>query len=237
MEPVEEALFCKAGITTRWPAHRVLMVALEQSSRIGFGLYRYFLRYQGLENISGWIFEGCAQYVLSHGGSFNANEILIANDNPLPLKFAIQKNQSACFHYFASTGHLAQQVQDRYREGLAPDTVGKYFLPYSRRPESIDGLVFSHWDTLILFRITIARTTTFDSREIQDLSRCLPATTGRICVVFVVPQAFTRPDVALICNSEAPAIISQVSGLTIRLFQLVCTYNDMQAAVVERPFI
>ncbi|CUS11668.1 unnamed protein product [Tuber aestivum] len=237
MEPAEHALFCTAGITTRWLAHRVLMVALEQSSRIGFGLFPYFLRYQGLQNISGWIFEGCAQYVLSHGGSFNASEIPIANNNSLPLKFAIQKNQSTCPHYFASAGHLAQQVQDRYRGGLAPDTVGKYFLPYSRRPESIDGLVFSHPDTLIIFRITIAGTLTIDFQEILDLSRALPATIRRIRVVFVVPQAHTRPDVTLICNSEAPAIIPPVSGSAIGLFQLVCTYGDMQAAVVHRPFI
>ncbi|CUS08960.1 unnamed protein product, partial [Tuber aestivum] len=233
MEPAEHALFSCARIYTRWLAHRLFRMVVERSQRIGFGLYPYFARHQSLRSLSGWTFEACVQYVLNHGGSFNAQELPIRNDNSPPFTFTIKKSQSPSLHYFTTAGQLARRVRGPDSGGIIPATIGKYFLPYTWRPESIDGLIFSHFDTLILVRIAIGDSLTIDFQELCDLLCALPTTISKINIVFVVPEAETRPGSDFMRIPGPQAVIPKIDSLVIHRFQWVCTYDDMQAVALD----
>jgi len=119
-------------------------------------------------------------------GIFRADEIPVSDGSPAFFEFETEKFKSPALNYFSATKDLACKVKTTRGHGIGPRAIAKYFLPFSRRYESVDGLAFSDRRTLVLFQITLARQHPIKADGIKELLKCLPKTIRKLYVVFVI---------------------------------------------------
>jgi len=233
MEPSPTGLSCVARIATRWIAHRVFEQAQKKSHLQCLELYKQLNRQDRLRSAAGWFFEGYVHDWMAMGGSFDADPLPIEENNTV-LNF--QTDGSESLHYFKDANDLARQVRKENGHGIERDTIGKYFLPHNANFQSIDGLVFTDLDTLIVLQITLAKSHDIKAYGLKKLCDALPATIKKLNIVFVIPEdrisQYTR-----VQNVPAAADIRpNAIDLTIKQFRLVLTEKTIQLMVINRPF-
>ncbi|CUS10226.1 unnamed protein product [Tuber aestivum] len=237
MVPSADSRTCTTQITTRWIAHKIFEVAHQQSQRDCFQLYKYLSSQPQLRSAASWFFEGYAHDWLGHGGYFSADKLPILDKPSSILEFRIVGSQSAPLNYFTTPADLAKQVCGEGHHGIKVGVIGKYFLPRSCNNESLDGLAFSHSDTLILFQMTLAKSHSIKPAGVKDLLDLLPNTISNIQLVFVVPHerigSYTSLQTVLSPDSVRP----QGPPVTIEQFRLSFTEDMMKATVVNGPFV
>jgi len=87
-----------------------------------------------------------------------------------------------------SSSYLYNQVTSTSSCGINPAVIGSYFLPYSWNYLSVNGLLFSHKQTILLFQITLAHYHEIKSLKVAKLLKALPKTIKQISFIFVVPK-------------------------------------------------
>ncbi|RPB03463.1 hypothetical protein L873DRAFT_1860351 [Choiromyces venosus 120613-1] len=234
IDPSDDRLSCKAQITSRWIAHKVFEKAQIKSQLNCFELYKYLTHQDPLRSAAGWFFEGYTHDWFGKGGSFEADELLIKDNNTPPLKF--KTNESKSLNYFMDANNLATQVRVEGGQGVEQDAIGKYFLPYNANFESVDGLVFSDLDTLILLQITIAKSHDIKLCRVKKLCKSLPATIKNIHIVFIIPEDYISEYLSIQSVPEASDVKPRATDLTINQFRLVLTEEIMQLMAVDGPF-
>ncbi|RPA98229.1 hypothetical protein L873DRAFT_1828618 [Choiromyces venosus 120613-1] len=132
--------------------------------------------------VADWFFEGYSYDWFGKGRSFEADKLPVKNNTHLTF----MTNRSKSSNYFTNANDLVKQVRVKGGQGIEQDPIGKYFLPYNTNFESVDGLVFSALDTLILLQITIANSHPIKIRGMKNLYESLPATIKNINIVFVI---------------------------------------------------
>ena len=155
MVPSRNRLSYNVRITTRWIAHKVFEKAQAMSQMRCFELYNQLSRQNPLRTAAGWIFEAYAHDWFRKGGSFVAHQLPIKDNKTPPLEF--ETYRSGSLSHFTDAKNLATPFRVKGGRGIEEDAAGKYFLPYNANFESVDGLVFSALDTLILLQITFAK--------------------------------------------------------------------------------
>ncbi|KAG0640763.1 hypothetical protein HOY80DRAFT_1021683 [Tuber brumale] len=185
MEPSRNRHYYSARIASRYIAYKVYEKTQMESQLRCFELYNQLACQGQLRSAAGWIFEAYAHDWLRNGGSFEADALPIEDHNTSPLEFTIFQSES--LNYFTDANNLATQVRVEGSRGIEPEVIGKYFLPYNANFESVDGLVFSALDTLILLQITMAKSHDIKLRGLQKLCQSLPDTIKNIQIVFVIP--------------------------------------------------
>ncbi|KAG0644904.1 hypothetical protein HOY80DRAFT_1068324, partial [Tuber brumale] len=67
-----------------------------------------------------------------------------------------------------------------------------YYIRYSCIFESIDGLVFTTPDTIVLFEITLAKGHEIKEHGLTSLLQLLLTTIRNIPLVFIIPENYTQ---------------------------------------------
>ncbi|KAG0634760.1 hypothetical protein HOY80DRAFT_894333, partial [Tuber brumale] len=123
---------------------------------------------------------------LRKGGSFEANELQIKDHNTLPFKFKIYWSKS--YNYFRLANDLARQVRVKDGQGIEQNVIEIYFLPDNTNFKSVDRLVLSTFNTLILLQITVAKSHNIKVHGIKNLYQSSPTTIKNIYTVFIIPE-------------------------------------------------
>jgi len=139
-------------------------------------------------------------------------------------------------HYFNNTKDLSQQVPVKNGQGIEREAIGKYFLPHNTNFESIDGLVFTALDTLILFQITIAKKHNSKAYGLRKLCAILPVTIKNMNIVFVIPEDRIKQYTKVQNVPEAIDVRPNAMDLTINQFRLVLREEQMQLMAIKGPF-
>ena len=238
MQPTKNGLSYTARIITRWIAYRLYEKALKRSQQDCFILFKHLSRQQSLQSAAGSFFEGYVHDWLRLEGEFAAKEIPFT-ENGQPARtfvFETMKSKSVTPNYFTTVDNLATQVKASYGQGLEPSAVERYFIPFSRNYEAVDGLLFSDRRTLVLFQITVGKQHDIKPYGIKALLKALPKTIKKVHIIFVVPEdrqsQYSRtqniPDTSAVSPSDAP--------LEIKQFCLVFGDKAMQSVVVQGLF-
>ncbi|RPA91002.1 hypothetical protein L873DRAFT_1831533 [Choiromyces venosus 120613-1] len=198
-----------------------------------FKLYKQLTRQDPLRSMAGWFFEGYAHDWFRKGGSFEADKLPVKNNN---THLTFMTNQSKSFNYFTNANELVKQVQVKGGQRIERDARGKYFLPYNTNFESVDGLVFSAFNTLILLQITITNSHPIKIRVVKNLYKSLPATIKNINIVFVIPEDRISEYSSARSAPEAGDVKPGAMDLTINQFQLVLTEETIHSMAVDGPF-
>ncbi|KAG0130296.1 hypothetical protein HOY82DRAFT_382825 [Tuber indicum] len=236
MQPTKTGLSYKARIITRWMAYRVYDMALKRSQQDCFLLYQHLSRQPGLRSAAGSFFEGYVHDWFRLGGTFTAEEISNGGDSTHPFEFKTVKSKSCTPNYFMTADDLAGQVRNTGGKGLDLAATEKYFIPFSRNYEAVDGIIFSDLRTLVLFQMTLAKQHNIKSHGIKALLKVLPKTIKRVQVVFVVPES-RQGDYSRTQNTpDAAAISPPGSHLEVKQSCLVFGDEDMQSVAVQGPF-
>ena len=234
MVPSRNRLSYNVRIATRWIAHKVFEKAQAMSQMRCFELYNQLARQNSLRTAAGWIFEAYAHDWFRKGGSFEAHQLPIKDNKTPPLEFATHRSES--LNYFTDAKNLATQVRLKGGRGIEEDAVGKYFLPYNANFESVDGLVFSASETLILLQITVAKSHDIKPGGVKRLCESLPATIKNIHIVFVIPEDRINEYACTQKVPKATDVKSGATGLTITQFRLVLTEEIMRSMAVDGRF-
>jgi hypothetical protein len=188
MDPTEGGFSYTARIITRWIGYRVYEKAQKHSQHGCFETFKCLSRHPALRTAAGWFFEGYVHDWLLRGGTFEADQMPVLDSTVATLQFHSTKSESGQPRYFTTGGNLSEQVQGLGGRGINPAVVHHYFLPYSRNYPSVDGLMFSDVETLLLFQITLAKKHEIKPLGVAQLLKCLPKTIMNIDFVFVVPE-------------------------------------------------
>jgi len=233
MDPSPTGLSCVARIATRWIAHRVFEQAQKKSQFQCFELYKQLNRQDRLRSAAGWFFEGYVHDWMAMGGSFDADPLPIEENNTV---FNFQIDGSESLHYFKDANDLAQQVRVKNGHGIERDTIGKYFLPHNANFQSVDGLLFTDLDTLIVLQITLAKSHDIKAYGLKKLCDSLPATIKKLNIVFVIPENRISQYTRVQNVPEASGIRPNAIDLTIKQFRLVLPEKTIQLMAINRPF-
>jgi len=234
MHPTDNRCSYNAGIATRWIAHKVFEKVQKRSRLRCFELYNQLACQSSLRTAAGWIFEAYAHDWFRKGGSFEALALPIKDNETQPLKFTTYRSQS--LNYFTDAKSLATLVRVKGDQRIKEDVVGKYFLPYNANFESVDGLVFSALDTLILLQITIAKSHHIKPGGVQRLCPSLPASIKNIHIIFVIPEDCMSKYLGVQRVPKARDVKPESKDLTIAQFRLVLTEEIMQSMAVDGQF-
>ncbi|PUU81807.1 hypothetical protein B9Z19DRAFT_970635 [Tuber borchii] len=234
MEPENDRQSYKSQITTRWIAHRVFEQVQKKSKLKCFELYQWLSAKDELRSAAGWFFEGYAHEWLCKGGSFIANKLPIGDHQTSCLEFLT--SSSTGLSYFRNTKDLALKVHKQNGHGIEEDVIGKYFVPENANFESVDGLVFTALDTVILFQITIAKSHNIKFNGLKRIWDSIPLTIKNIQIVFVIPDNLIRNYAKLQNVPEASDIRPKASHFTISQYRLVLTDQKIQSMALVGPF-
>ncbi|RPA98318.1 hypothetical protein L873DRAFT_1914729 [Choiromyces venosus 120613-1] len=198
-----------------------------------FELYKQLTCQDPLQSAAAWFFEGYAHDWFGKGRSFEADKLPVKNNN---THLTFTTNRSKSFNYFTNTDDLAKQVRVKGGQGIERDAIGKYFLPYNTNFESVDELVFSALDTLILLQIIIANSHPIRLHGVKSLYESLPATIKNIHIVFVIPQDHISKYVSAQSAPEAGDVKPGATDLMINQFRLVLTEETIQSMAIIGHF-
>ncbi|CUS11669.1 unnamed protein product [Tuber aestivum] len=238
LEPINDGRSYQLRIATRWNGFCIFQRSQQVSKLSFYCLYRNLSRQRPLRTSAGWIFEGYAHDWFRHGGNFVATEMGPGEDpeTVTDLRFTINKSKSMLTNYFKDSTDLDNQVRASSGRGIEPSVIGKYFLPCGRNFESVDGLMFSGSDTLIVFQITIAATHDIKKHGIRTLLQMLPAAIKNLHIVFVIPRERIRNYAKAQKVPKAAELRelreSGAGRLIIRQFRLVFCEAAMRALVL-----
>ncbi|KAG0127480.1 hypothetical protein HOY82DRAFT_541919 [Tuber indicum] len=233
MHPTHNRRSYNPRIITRWIAHKVFKKAQMQSQLKCFELYKQLAHQRWLHPSAGWIFEAYAHNWSQSGGSFEADQLPIEDNNTPPLKFKIYRSES--LNCFPDAKNLATLVRVEGGLGIERDVIRKYFFPFATNFELVDGLVFSGLDTLILLQITIAKSHDIKLCGVKQLCESIPATIKNIYLVFVILEDCTSEYSHTQSVPEAGDVKPGAADLTINQFRLVLTEDAMRSMVTWGP--
>lgn len=108
----------------------------------------------------------------------------------------------------------------------------QYFLPLGQNHPSIDGLIFSDAQTLVLFQIALAIEHEIIADRIRELPKALPTSIFNIYIIFVIPVNCIEHYV----KSQFIYLLSKPKGVQVKLFCLIFTDKMMQAVSVQSAF-
>ncbi|RPA90258.1 hypothetical protein L873DRAFT_1879937 [Choiromyces venosus 120613-1] len=186
-----------------------------------------------LRSKAGWFFEGYAHDWFRKGRSFEADKLPVKNDNP---HLTFTTNRSESLNYFMDAKDLARKVQVMGGQGIEQDAIGKYFLPYNTNFESVDRLVFSALNILILLQITITKSHPVKLYQVKSLYQSLLDTIKNIQMVFVIPEDHISEYSRAQSVPEAVDVKPGARDLKINQFRLVLTEATIHSMAVDGPF-
>jgi hypothetical protein len=186
-----------------------------------------------LRTAAGWFFEGYVHDWLLRGGTFEADQMPVLDSTVAPLQFHSTKSESGQPRYFTTGGNLGEQVQALGGRGIIPAVVHHYFLSYSPNFPSVDGLMISDMETLLLFQITLAKKHEIKPLRVAELLKCLPKTIRNVNFVFVVSE--DRADDYSKAQEIPDSELISPSGkkLNLRQVRLVFGEDRMQAVAAD----
>jgi len=232
MEPTEDGLSYHSRISTRWIAYRLYQTARKWSSHDSFLLYEQLSRQPQLRTAAGWFFEAYAHDWFRQGGTFHAQEIPVKTIGNQPFTFSTRKSTSLSENLFTTTLGLGNKVRSKTGNKISQLAINSYFLPYSPNLASVDALMFTDEETLVVFQITIALRHQIKGKGIKELLQSLPPTINKVCIIFVVPETrlneYSKPQAMKLED----IVSTKSTNLTIKQFRLVFSDKDIQSIAV-----
>ncbi|RPB01931.1 hypothetical protein L873DRAFT_1842102 [Choiromyces venosus 120613-1] len=172
-------------------------------------LYKYLTCQDPLRSAGSWFFEGYAHDWFGKDRSFEADKLLI-KDNNTHLKFMTYWSKS--LNYFTNANNLATQVR-------------------VKGSQEINDL-----DTLILLQITIAKSYDIQLCRVKKLCESLPATIKNIHIVFVIPEDRISEYSSAQSAPEARDVKPNATDLLVNQFRLVLTEEVIHLMTVGGSF-
>ncbi|KAG0639417.1 hypothetical protein HOY80DRAFT_1074068 [Tuber brumale] len=229
MDPTVTGRSYTARIATRWIAHKVFVKALQESQQDCFQLFERMSNQPNLRIAAGWFFEAYAHAWFRQGGTFCMDKLPIADNESPTFEFSTEQSESPLLHYFTTADDLCSQVCGPGSSRILPSAIAQYFLPYCCNYESLDGLVFSSMETLVLLQITMARSHEIKEDGMRGLLRSLPASIHNVQVVFVISEDRIRDYTKCQKIPDASSLNLGPRSFKISQFRLVLRKVDIQS--------
>ena len=114
--------------------------------------------------------------------------------------------------------------------------IRKYFIPFSRNYEAVDGLLFSEPGTLLLFQIIMAKKYKIKSCGIKQLLNVLLKAIKKVYIIFVVPEEredkYVREQKILNMKDISPGRIQ----VGLKQFRLIFSDEKIQSVAIQSCF-
>ncbi|CUS10112.1 unnamed protein product [Tuber aestivum] len=210
-------LSCKIRIVTRSIAHKAYEKAQMRSQLMCFELYDRLARQRSLRTVASWMFEAFAHDWFRNARTFEAVRLPIEDHNTPLLEFTTSRSESS--NHFMDAKNLATQIRVEGGQDIEHEVIGKYCLPYNANFESVNGLVFSALDTLILLQITISKSHDIKAGGVKKLCELLP-TIKNIHIVFIIPEDCENEYSRAQSIPKARDVKPKAKGLRINQFRI-----------------
>jgi len=234
MHPTATGFSYTARVITRWVAYRLYEKASERSQQDCLILFKLLSRQATLRTAAGWFFEGYVHDWFQQGGTFEADEFPIVHNHTRQFVFRTVKAKSSSPNFFTTATDLANLVKAISGTGINRSILKTYFLPYSCNYPSVDGLLFSDMQTLVLLQMTMAQHHEIKSPGVAQLLLALPRMIRNVYFVFVVPEDRAED------YSRAQPVPDQASlhilerRLCLKQYRLVLSQKCMQDVAMKR---